>query len=172
MPLPFVQILSFWYWLQFSSVQFSRSVMSVSLRPHESQHARSPCPSPTSGVYSNSCPSSQWCHQSFHPLSSPSPPTFNLSQHQMSQFFSSGGQSIEVSASTSVLPVNTQDWFPLGMDWFDLLTVQGTLKNRLQYHGSKASILWYSAFFRVQLSHPYIITGKTKALTRWTLLAK
>ena len=81
----------------------------------------------------------------------------------MSQFFSSGGQSIGVSASTSVLPVNTQDRSPLG--WLDLLAVQGTLKS-LQHHSPKASTLPHSAFFIVQLSHPYMTTGKTTALTR------
>ena len=78
---------------------------------------------------------------------------------------SSGGQSIGVSASTSVLPMNTQDWL-------DLLAVQGTLKSLLQHHSSKASILWCSAFFTVQLSHPYMTTGKTVASTRWTFVGK
>ena len=90
----------------------------------------------------------------------------------MSQFFTSGGQSIGVSASTSVLPVNIQDWFSLRIDWLDLLAVQGTLKSLLQQHSSKASILQCSAFFTVQLSHPYMTTGKTVALTRWTFVGK
>ena len=90
----------------------------------------------------------------------------------MSQFFTSGGQSIGVSASTSVLPVNTQGWLIFRMDWLDLLAVQGTLKSLLQHHSSKASILRCSAFFIVQLSHPYITTGKTIALTRWTFVGK
>ena len=80
------------------------------------------------------------------------------------------GQSIGVSASTSVLPMNTGLIFR--MDWLDLLAVQGTLKSLLQYHSSKASILRHSAFFIVQLSHPYMITGKTIALTRWTFVDK
>ena len=97
------------------SVQFSRSVMSNSLRLHGLQHARPPCPSPTPRVFSNSCPSSQWCHPtisssvisfSSHLESFPASGSF-----QMSQFFTSGGT--EVSASTSVLPMNIQDWFPL-----------------------------------------------------------
>ena len=88
----------------------------------------------------------------------------------MSQFFASGGQSVGASASTSVLPMNTQDSFR--MDWLDLLAVQGTLKSLLQHHSSKASILWLSAFFIVQLSHPYMTTGKTIALIRWTLVGK
>ena len=98
----------------FSSVQFSHSVMSDSLWPHESQHARPPCPSPTPGVYSNSCPSSQWCHpaisSSVVPFSS-CPQSLPASGYfPMSQLFAWGGQSIEVSASASVLPMNTQDW--------------------------------------------------------------
>ena len=102
-----------------TSVHFSCSVVSDSLRPHGLQHARLPCPSPTSRAYSNSCPSSRWCHPtilspvvpfSSHIQSFPASGSF-----QMSQFFTSGGQSIGVSASTSVLPVNTQDWFPLGL---------------------------------------------------------
>ena len=111
--------------------------------------------------------------QSSHPLSSPSPPTFNLCQtFQMSQFFTSGGQSIGVSASASVLPMNIQDWFPLGLTAQGLLAAQGTLKSLLQHHSSKASIFQHSAFFIVQLSHPYMTTGKTIALTRPTLVEK
>ena len=102
----------------FSSVQFSQSVMSNSLWRHEPQYARPPCPSPTPGVHSDSRPSSQWCHPaisssvvpfSFCPQSYPASGSF-----PMSQLFTSGGQSIRVSASTSVPPVNTQDWSPLG----------------------------------------------------------
>ena len=81
----------------------------------------------------------------------------------MSQLFTSGGQSIGASASASVLPMNIQDWF-------DLLAVQGTLKSLLQHHSSKASILLCSAFFMVQLSHPYMTTGKTIALSRRTFV--
>ena len=102
---------------QFSSVQFNRSVVSDSLRLHELQHARPPCPSPTPRVYPNSCPLSRWCHPTISssvipfsscPQSSPASGSF-----QMGQLFASGGQSIGVSASTSVLPMNIQDWFPL-----------------------------------------------------------
>ena len=133
------------------SVQFSHSVMSNSLWPHELQHARLPCPSPTSGVHPNLCPLSQWCH----PTISSSLTRFSSclqsfpesGSFQMSQLFTSGGHSIGVSASASVLPVNIQD-FSFRMDWLDLLAVQGTLKN-LQYHSSKALILWCSAFFIV-----------------------
>ena len=80
--------------------------------------------------------------------------------------------SIGVSASTSVLPMNIQEWFPLGLTGLDLLAVQGTLKSLLQHHSSKASILRCSAFFIVQLSHPYMTTGKTIAWTRWTSVGK
>ena len=90
----------------------------------------------------------------------------------MSQLFASGGQRIGVSASTSVLPMNTQDWISFRMDWLDLHAVQGTLKSLLQHHSSKASILWCSAFFIVRLSHQYMTTGKTIALTRWTFVDK
>ena len=90
----------------------------------------------------------------------------------MSQVFASGGQSIGVSASALVLPMNIQEWFHLRMDWLDLLAVQGTFKSLLQQHSSKASILWYSAFFIVQLSHPYMTTAKNIALTRWTFVGK
>ena len=118
-----------------------------------------------------------WVGDAIHPsypLLSPSLPTFNLSLHQgLFQWVSSstlGGHSIGVSASASVLPMNIQDWFPLG--WLALLAVQGTLKSLLQHHSSKASILRHSAFFIVQLSHPYMTTGKTKALTKQTFVGK
>ena len=95
-----------------------------------------------------------------------------LGLFQMSQFFASGGQSIGVSASASVLPVNNSGLISFWIDWLDLLAVQGTLKDLLQHHSSKASILRHSAFFTVQLSHPYMTTGKTTALTRQTFVAK
>ena len=91
----------------------------------------------------------------------------------MSQFFTSGGQSIGVSALTSVLPMNIQDRsISSRMDWLNLLAIQGTLKSLLQHHNSKASILQHAAFLTVQLSHPYMTTGKTIALTRWTFVGK
>ena len=107
-----------WTWLQFSSVHFSCSVVSDSLRPHEAQHARPPCPPPTSRVHSNLCPSSWRCH----PAISSSVVTFSSCPQSlpasgsspMSQLFSWGGQSTGVSASASVPPMNTQDWSPLG----------------------------------------------------------
>ena len=102
----------------FSSVQFSCSVVFDSLRPHESQHASTPCPSSIPGVYSNSCPSSRWCHPAISSsvmFFSSCPQSFPASESfPMSQLFTWGGQSIGVSGSASVLPMNTQDWFPLG----------------------------------------------------------
>ena len=112
--------------MELISVQFSRSVMSDSLWPHESQHARPPCPSPTPRVYSNPCPLSQWSRpaisSSVVPFSS-CPQSFSASgSFPMSQLFPWGGQSTGVSASTSVLPMNTQDWSPLG--WTGWISLQ------------------------------------------------
>ena len=90
----------------------------------------------------------------------------------MSQFFTSSGQRIEILASASILPMNIQGLISFRMDWLDLLAVQGTLKSLLQHHSSKASILWRLAFFIVQLSHPYMITGKNIASTRQTFVGK
>ena len=111
---------------KFSSVQFSRSVVSDSLRHHESQHARPPCPSPTPGVHSDSCPPSQWCHpaisSSVVPFSS-CPQSLPASESfPMSQLFAWGGQSTGVSASVSILPMNTRDWTPLG--WTGWISLQ------------------------------------------------
>ena len=124
-------------------VQFSCSVVSSSLHPHGLQHTQLPCPSPVPGVYSNSCPLSQWCHPTISCSVIPffCPQSFPVSgSFQMSKLFISGSQTIGVSASASVVPMNTQDSFR--MDWLDLLAVQGTLKNLLQHHSSKASNLW------------------------------
>ena len=140
--------------------------MSDSLRPHEPQHARPPCPSPTARVHPNPCPLCQWCHPTISfsviPFSS-CPQSFPTSgSFQMSQLFTSGGQSIGVSAPASVLPMNTQDWSPLG--WTGWISLQSwTLKSLLQHHSLKASILWHSAYFMVQLSH--LTTWITIALT-------
>ena len=110
----------------FSSVQFSRSVMSDSLWPHESQQARPPCPSPAPGAYSNSCLSSRWCHltisSSVIPFSSCPQSLPASGSFRVSQLFVSGGQSTGVSASSSVLPMNTQDWSPLG--WTGWISLQ------------------------------------------------
>ena len=140
--------------IRFLSVQFSRSVVSDSLRPHESQHARPACPSPTPGVHSNSCPSSCDAIQLSHPLSSPSPPApIPLS--------------IKVFSNESTLRMRWPKYWGFGfsispsnehpglisfrMDWWDLLVDQGTLKSLLQHHSAKASIRWCSAVFMVQL---------------------
>ena len=108
-----------------SSVQFSHSVMSNSLQPHGLQHARLPCPSPTPGVYSNSCPLHRWCHptisSSIVPFSSCLQSFPSSGSFPVSWFFTSGGQSIGISASASILPMNIQDWFPLGWSaWISL----------------------------------------------------
>ena len=114
------------------SVHFSCSVVSDSLRPHGLQHARPLCPSPTPGAYSNSCPSSQWCHpiisSSVIPFSSCLQSFPASGSFPMSQFFTSGGQSIGVSASASVPPVNIQDWFPLGWTAWISLQFKGLLR--------------------------------------------
>ena len=114
--------------------------------------------------------------QQFHPLSSPSPPTFNLSQHQgVFQWVSSLHQMAKVFCSFSFSISPSSEYSGLisfRMDWLDFLAVQGTLESLLQHHNSKVSILKYSAFFIVQLSHPYIATGKIIALTRWTFVGK
>ena len=112
-----------------SSVQFSHSVMSDSLRPNEPQHARPPCPSPTPGVHPNPWPLSRWCHPTISSsVLSPCPQSFPASgPFQMSQLFTSGGQSIGVWASTSVLPMNTQNWSPLGWTGWISLKSQGSV---------------------------------------------
>ena len=125
-------------------------------------------------VYPNSCPLSRWCHppisSSVIPFSS-CPQSFPASgSFQMSQLFTSGGQSIGVSAS--VLPVNTQDWSPLEWTGWISLQSKGLFKSLLQHHSSKALILRWSAFFIVQLAHPYMTTGKSIALTRQTFVDK
>ena len=151
------------------SVQLICSVVSIYLWPHEPQHARPPCPSPTPRVHPNPSLLCRWydptVSSSVVPFSS-CPQSYPASgSFQMSQLSASGDQSIGVSASTSVPPMNTQDWSPLGwMDWLDLLVDQGTRKSLLQHHSSKASIFWCSAFFIVQLSHPHMTTGKNHSL--------
>ena len=169
----------FWVYtcLDFSLVQFSHSVVSDSLRPHELHHAMLPCPSPPPGACSNSCPSSWW----YHPTTLPS---VVCSLLLLPWIF----PSIRVFSNESVLHIRWPKYWSFSfsispsneysglisfrMDWLDLLAVQGTLKNLLQHHSSKASILRRSAFFIVQLSHPYMTTGKAIALIRWTLLAE
>ena len=146
--------------------------MSDCLWPHGLKHTRFPCPSPSTGACSNSCPLSWWCHPT---ISSPSLPAFNLSQHH--------GLFYE-----SALCIRWPDWWSskfnistfseysglisFRIDWFYLLAVRGILKSLLQQHSSKASILRHSAFFMVQRSHPYMTTGKTIALTIWIFVDK
>ena len=133
-----------------SSVQFSRSVVSDSLRPHGLQHSRPPCPSPTPKVYSNLCPLSRWCHptisSSIVPFSSHRQSFPASGSFPMSQYFTSGGQSIGVSASASVLPMNIQDWFPLG--WTSWISLQSKGLSRVF---SNITVQNYQ-FFSAQLS--------------------
>ena len=146
---------------------FSRWVLSDSLWPHGLQHDKLLCPPLSSRVCLNSCPLSQWSH----PTISPSVVPFSSCLHSspasesfpMSQLFASSGQSIGASASASVLPMNIQDWFPLGLTGL-ILQSKGTLKHLFLHHSSKASVLQHSAFFIVQLSHPFMTTGKTMLL--------
>ena len=146
--------------------------MSASLWPHGLQYTRPPCPSPAPGVYSNSCPLSWWCHPTIS--SSVLPPTIFPS---IRVFSNESALHIRWqkyrSFSFSISPSNEYSGLiSFRMDWLDLLAVQGTLKSLPQHHSSKASILRCSAFFIVQLSHPYMTTGKTTALTRWTFVGK
>ena len=161
---------------QFSSVHFNCSVMSDSLHPHELQHARPPYPSPTVEVYPNPCPLSRWCHptisSSVIPFSS-CPQSFPVSgSFQMHQLFTSGGQSIGVSTSTSVLPMNTQDWSLLG--WTDWISLQSKGLSRVF---SNTTVQKHQ-FFSTQLSlwsNPHIHTWlleKSLLCPYWPLLAK
>ena len=147
--------------------------MSNSLRPHGLQHARPPCPSSTPGAWSDSCPSSWWCYptisSSVIPFSSclqsfPASGSFPMSQIRWPKYW---------SFIFSINPANEYSGLiPFRMDWLDLFAVQGTLKSLLfSYHSRKISILWRSAFFMVQLPHPYMTTGKTIALTRRTFVS-
>ena len=132
-----------------STVQFSHSVVSNSLWPHGLQHARLLCPSPTPRAYPNSCPLSQYAIQPSHPLSSPSPPAFNLSQHQgLFKWVSSRHQLAKYwSFSFNISPSSEYSGLKsFRMYWLDVLAVQGTLRSLLQHHSSKASILLRSSF--------------------------
>ena len=147
--------------------------MSDSLWPHGLQHARLLCPSLSPGVCSNSCPLSRECY---------------LTSHLYLLLLSSIFPSIKVFSNELALGIRWPKYWSFHLnispsneysglisfkiDWFDLLPVQGTLKSLLQHHNSKASILWHSAFFMVYLSHPYMTTGKTVALTIWTFVSK
>ena len=150
--------------------------MSDSLRPHELQHARLPCPSFSAGVCSNSCPLSWWCHPAIS--SSVIPFSFCLQSFPASGFFCNESAlcirwpkcwsfSFSTSPSKEYLGL-----ISFKIDWFDLLVVQRTLKSLLQHHSSKTWILCCSAFIMVQHSHPYMTTGNIIALTIWTLVVK
>ena len=144
--IPFTSFRS----IQFSSVQFSRSVVSNSLQPHDSQYTRPPCPSPTPGVHSNSCPSSRWCHpaisSSVVPFSSCPQSLPASGSFPMSQLFTCGGQSTGVSASPLVLPENTQDWSPL--EWTGWISLQFKGLSRVFYN----TTVQKHQFFSAQLS--------------------
>ena len=155
------------------SVQFSFSAMSDSLPPHGLQQARLPCSSPLQEL----------TETQVHQVSDARPPSHSVSPFSclqsfpasesfpMSQFFKSGSQSIETSVSASVLPMNIQDWSPLG--WTGWISLQSKgLSRLLQHHSSAASVLQHSAFFTVQLSYPYMTNGKTIALTIWAFVGK
>ena len=153
----------------FSSVPFSCSVVSDSLRPHESQHTRPPCPSPTPEVYSYSMSIESVMSSNHLILCRPLlllPPIIRVFSNESAlrmrwpKYW---------SFSFNISPSNEHSGLIFRMDWLDLIAVQGALKSLLQHHSSKASIFWHSAFFTVQLSHPYMTTGKTIALTRRTL---
>ena len=156
-------------------VQFSCSVVSGSLQPHGLQHAMPPCPSPTSRVCSTHV---HWVGDAFQPSHLCRPILFLLSVFPSIRVFSN--ESVlcirwpkDWSFSLSISPSNEYSGLiSFRMDWLDLLAVQGTLNSLLQHHSSKASILWRSAFFTVQLSYPYMITGKTIALTRQTFVGQ
>ena len=165
-----------WIIKKASSVQLSCSVVSDYLWPHEWQHTRPPCPSSTPRVYSNPYPLSQWCHPtisssvvpfSSFPQSLPASGSF-----PMSQLFAWGSQSIGVSASTSVLPMNKQDWSPLGWTGWISLKSKGLSRVFSNTTVQKHQFFNTQLFFIVQLSHPYTTTGKTIALTRWTFVDK
>ena len=148
--------------------------MSDFLRPLRLQHASPPCPSPTPGVYSDSCPLSRWCH----PTISSSVIPFSSCPQSLPASGSFSDESVLCirwpkywNFSFSINPFNEYSGLiSFMMDWLGLLVVQGTLKSLIQHHSSKASILWCSAFFIVQLSHPYMTTGRTIALTRQNFL--
>ena len=159
--------------VQFSSVA---QLCPTLCDPHGLQHTRLPCPSPTPGAYSNSSPLSWWCHPT---ISSSGVPFSSLLQSFPSIRVFSNESALRIrwlkywSFSFSISPSSEYSGLiSFRMDWLDLLEVQGTVKSLLQHRSSKASVLWHLAFFAVQLSHPYMTTGKTIALTRWHLLTK
>ena len=160
---------------QFSSVTVV-TVTVLNLRPHGLQHTRIPCPSPIPKASPKSCPLSWWHSPN---ISSSNVPFFSRLQSfpaswsfPMSQFFASGGQNIGASNSASVLPINTQDQFPLGLTGLISFQSKGLSRVCTNTTFQKNQFFWHSTFFMVQLSHPYKTTGKTKALTRQTFVGK
>ena len=172
-----MHICEIWNKNGISSVQFTHSVMSDSLQPHESQHARPSCP----------CMTNSWISLRLTSLESVMPSSHLILCRPL-LFLPSIPPSIRVFSNESTLRMRWPKYWSFSfsiipykeipglisfrMDWLDLLAVQGTRKSLLQHHSSKASILWRSAFFTVQLSHPYMTTAKTIALTRWTFVGK
>ena len=160
----------FWVFWDFVGIFISAQLLSRVQLFVTPGHTRSPCPSPTPGVYPNSCPLSRCCHptiSSCHPLLLlpsifPSIRVFSNESAFHIRWPKYWSFNFNISHS------NEHSGLIFRMDWLDLLVVQGTLKSLLQHHSSKSSVLWHSAFFIVQLSHPYMITGKTIALTRRT----
>ena len=146
--------------------------MSDPLWPNGLQHARLPCPSPIPGAYSNSCPSRRWCHPISHPLLLP-PSIFPSIRVFSNEPVLHIRWPKHWSFSFNISPFNEYSGLiSFRMDWLDLLEVQRTFKSLLQHHSSKASILWCSAVFIVQLSHPLMTIGKTIGLTRQTFVDK
>ena len=155
------------------SVQFSHSLVSTLCDPMNRSTPGLPCPSPTPGFYLNSCPLSRWCHLILCCPLLLLPSIFP----RIRVFSNESALHIRWPKYWSFsLNISPSDEHPglisFRMDWLDLLAVQGTLKSLLQHHSSKASILRHSAFLIVQLSYPYMTTGKTIALTRWTFVGK
>ena len=156
---------------QFSSVQ----LLSCVFVTHGLQHTRPPCVSPTPGVYSNSCPLSWWCYLTIS--SSATPFSFCLQSFPASGSFPESALRIRwtkywrLSFSIS-LSNDYSGLISFRLDLFDLLADQGTLNSLLQQHNLKASVLWHSAYFMVQLAHPYMTTGETRTLTIWTSVRK
>ena len=165
---PILDILFYYFF------QFSHSVVSDSLQPHGLQHARPPCPSPTPRVYPNSCPWHWWCHPTISSSAIPFSSHFQSfptsGSFQMTQFLALGGQSIGVSAS--VLPMNIQAWLPLGWTCWISLQSKGLSRVFSNTTVQKHQFFGAQTFSIVQLSHPYMTTGKTIAWTRRNVVSK
>ena len=150
-------------------LQCSAMVVELSISPFNS----SPCPLLIPRACSNSCPLSQWCHPTISSSVVPFSSHLSLSQHQsLFKWVNSSHQVAKVLEFQLQYSNEYSGLISFRVDWLDLLAVRATFKSLLQHYSSKASILWCSAFFIVQLSHPYMTTGKTIALTRWTFLGK